>query len=46
MGGGVKAEVKLGISYSDTMLNYRLSQKLKLLGNDKDLLDFLGYSTK
>ena len=35
MGGGVKAEVKLGISYSDTMLNYRLSQKLKLLGNGK-----------
>ena len=33
MGGRVKLEIELRISCSDTMLNYRLSQKLKLLGN-------------
>ena len=35
MGGGVKPGIKLKISCSDTILNYRLSQKLKLLGNDE-----------
>ena len=29
----LKLGIKLGIFCSDTMLNYRLSQKLKLLGN-------------
>ena len=29
----VKPGIELRISYSDTMLNYRFSQKLKLLGN-------------
>ena len=29
----LKLEIELGIFCSDTMLNYRLSQKLKLLGN-------------
>ena len=33
MEGRVKPGIELKISYSDTMLNYRLSQKLKLLGN-------------
>ena len=33
MEGRVKLEIELRISCSDTMLNYRLSQKLKLLGN-------------
>ena len=33
MGGRVKPGIELRISCSDTMLNYRLSQKLKLLGN-------------
>ena len=33
MGGRVKLGIELGISCSDTMLNYRMSQKLKLLGN-------------
>ena len=32
MGRRVKTGIKLRISCSDTMLNYRLSQKLKLLG--------------
>jgi hypothetical protein len=32
MGGRVELEFKLGIIYSDTMRNYRFSQKLKLLG--------------
>ena len=31
----MKTGIKLRISCSDTMLNYRLSQKLKLLGNDE-----------
>ena len=35
MGGTVKTGIKLKISYSDTILNYQLSQKLKLLGNDE-----------
>ena len=29
----MKIEIKLRIFYSDTMINYRLSQKLTLLGN-------------
>ena len=29
----MKTGIELRISYSNTMLNYRLSQKLKLLGN-------------
>ena len=33
MGGRVKPEIELKIFCSDTMLNYRLSKKLKLLGN-------------
>ena len=33
MGGRVKPGIELRISCSDIMLNYRLSQKLKLLGN-------------
>ena len=33
MGGRVKLGIELKISYSDTMWNYRLSQKFKLLGN-------------
>ena len=34
MGGRVKETgIELMTSYFDTMLNYRLSQKLKLLGN-------------
>ena len=33
MGDRVKPRIELKISYYDTMLNYRLSQKLKLLGN-------------
>ena len=33
MGSRVKLEIELRISCSDTMLDYRLSQKLKLLGN-------------
>ena len=33
MGGKVKPGIEFGISYSDTMLNYPLSQKLKLLEN-------------
>ena len=35
MGGRVKSGIKLKIFFSDTMLNYRLSQKFKLLGNDE-----------
>ena len=35
MGDRVKPAIELKISYYDTMLNYRLSQKLKLLGNDE-----------
>ena len=35
MGGRVKPGIDLRISYSDTMLNYQLSQKLKLLRNDE-----------
>ena len=31
----MKTGIKLRISYSDTILNYQLSQKLKLLGNDE-----------
>ena len=30
-----EAKIELRISCSDTMLNYRFSQKLKLLGYDK-----------
>ena len=33
MGGRVKPRIEFKISCSDTMLNYGLSQKLKLLGN-------------
>ena len=33
MEGKGKIEIKLRIFYSDTMINYRLSQKLTLLGN-------------
>ena len=33
MGGRVKVRIELMISCFDIMLNYRLSQKLKLLGN-------------
>ena len=33
MGGRAKTGIELGISYSDTMLNHRLSQKLKLPRN-------------
>ena len=33
MGGRVKLGIELRIPCSDTMLNYWLSQKLKLLGN-------------
>ena len=33
MEGKGKIEIKLKIFYSDTMINYRLSQKLTLLGN-------------
>ena len=33
MGGRVNLEIELRIFYSDTMLNYQLSPKLKLLGN-------------
>ena len=32
MGGRVESGFELGITCSDTMRNYRLSQKLKLLG--------------
>ena len=32
MGGRVESSFELGITCSDTMKNYRLSQKLKLLG--------------
>ena len=35
MGGRAKIGIELKISCSDTMLNYRLSQKFKLLGNDE-----------
>ena len=35
MGDRVKTGIELGISYSDIVLNYQLSQKLKLLGNGK-----------
>ena len=35
MRGRVKLGIELRISCSDTMLNYWLSQKLKLLGNDE-----------
>ena len=35
MGGRVKPGIELKISCSNTMLNYRLSQKLKLLGNSE-----------
>ena len=35
MEGRVKPGIELRISYFDTMLNYRLSQKVKLLGNDE-----------
>ena len=31
----MKLGIELNISYSDTILNYRLSQKFKLLGNDE-----------
>ena len=31
----MKAGIKLKVFFSDTMLNYRLSQKFKLLGNDE-----------
>ena len=33
MGGRVKIGIELRLSYSDTMLNYRLSQKFKMLEN-------------
>ena len=33
MEGKGKIEIKLRIFYFDTMINYRLSQKLTLLGN-------------
>ena len=33
MGGRVKQEIELRISCFDIMLNYKLSQKFKLLGN-------------
>ena len=33
MGGRVKQGIELRISCSDIMLNYKLSQKFKLLGN-------------
>ena len=33
MGGRVKLGIELRISYSDTILNYRFSQKFKLLEN-------------
>ena len=35
MEGRVKLGIELKISYSDTMLNYRLSQKFKMLGNSE-----------
>ena len=35
MKGRVKSGIELRISCSNIMLNYRLSQKLKLLGNDE-----------
>ena len=35
MGGRVKTGIELRIFCSDTMLNYRLSQKFKLLGNSE-----------
>ena len=35
MGGRVELEFELGIICSDTMRNYRFSQKLKLLGYGK-----------
>ena len=35
MRGRVKPGIELRISCSDTMLNYQLSQKFKLLGNDE-----------
>jgi hypothetical protein len=31
----VKTGFELGITYSDTIIKYKLSQKLKLLGNDE-----------
>ena len=31
----MKIGIKLRISYSDTMLNYQLSQKFKLSGSDE-----------
>ena len=31
----MKTRIELRISYSDTMLNYRFSQKFKLLGNSE-----------
>ena len=35
MEGRVKPGIELKISCSNTVLNYRLSQKFKLLGNDE-----------
>ena len=35
MGGRIKPEIELRIFCSDTMLNYQLSQKFKLLENGK-----------
>ena len=35
MGGRVKPGIELKIFCSDTILNYQLSQKFKLLGNDE-----------
>ena len=35
MGGRVKQGIELRISCSDIMLNYKLSQKFKLLGNSE-----------
>ena len=31
----MESKLKLEITYSDTMINYQFSQKLKLLGNDE-----------
>lgn len=35
MGGRVNTRIEFRVSCSDTMINYRLSQKLKLLRNDE-----------
>jgi hypothetical protein len=35
MGAGVETRFELKITYSDTLINYQLSQNLKLLGNNE-----------